>query len=47
MGDANEVKYEVECKPDKYAVNLKEGICFCKVWDLISVLSEHAIATMG
>ena len=47
MGDLDLTKFEVECKPEKFKVNLTEGTCACRAWDLIGVPCVHAIVIVG
>ena len=47
VGDPKGEKYEVECKPELYTVNLGAHTCSCRSWDLCGIPCPHAVAAMG
>ncbi|XP_038683095.1 uncharacterized protein LOC119983503 [Tripterygium wilfordii] len=46
-GDDNHSLFEVSKQPDKFIVNLKEGSCSCRVWDLTGIPCVHALASIN
>ncbi|KAF7825061.1 uncharacterized protein G2W53_016225 [Senna tora] len=46
-GDREGAKYEVQCLPHKYDINLSTRSCSCNEWDLTGVPCVHAIAALG
>ncbi|KAF7823581.1 uncharacterized protein G2W53_021725 [Senna tora] len=46
-GDPEGVRYEVQCSPNKYDVNLVARTCSCMEFDLTGIPCVHAIAAIG
>ncbi|KAF7813332.1 uncharacterized protein G2W53_034308 [Senna tora] len=46
-GDREGARYEVQCLPHKYDINLSTRSCSCNEWDLTGVPCVHVIAALG